>query len=204
MTSGAGRSVTPTSFNMAAAVSDGANAVSLTYDSEHKRIVQVATGANAGTTLYLNDPTSGAMEEKFTTAIASTWRDYVMADGRMVALRMSSGATTTLSYFVLDYLGSIAAIADAAGNVVERDYYDAWGRRRNGDGTPDPGNCAIGSAVTRGFTGQEMMQGVCALKPGSPGATKSHALSLPSLPRICCYNRQAAAVIESFWSSTEM
>lgn len=39
-------------------------------DSEHKRIVQVATGANAGTTLYLNDPASGAMAEKFTTALA--------------------------------------------------------------------------------------------------------------------------------------
>lgn len=51
-------------------------------------------------------------------------------------------------------------ITDASGNVVERDSYDAWGKRRNPDGTAAA--CGtISSATTRGFTGQEMMDSTC-------------------------------------------
>ena len=42
MTAGAGRSVTWTSFNMAAQVVEGSTTIALTYDSEHNRIVQTA------------------------------------------------------------------------------------------------------------------------------------------------------------------
>jgi RHS repeat-associated protein len=48
--------------------------------------------------------------------------------------------------------------------VVERDSYDAWGRRRNANGTDASAACtAITSATTRGFTGQEMMDSQCAI-----------------------------------------
>jgi hypothetical protein len=86
MVAGAGRTVTSTSFNMASLVTDGSNSAALSYDTEHARYKQVATGANAGTTYYLNDPVSGVMEESFTDpSSVQTWRDYIMADGHMVA-----------------------------------------------------------------------------------------------------------------------
>jgi hypothetical protein len=96
MASGAGRTITVTSFDMAATITDGANSVALTYDTEHSRIEQVATGANAGTTLYLNDPVSGAMAESFTASGAAvpTWRDYIMAGGHMVAMRTQTPSTS--------------------------------------------------------------------------------------------------------------
>ena len=165
MTSGGGRTITSTSFNMAASIVDGANSAALSYDSEHARYKQVAVGANAGTTYYRNDPISGMMEEEFIAGATTTWRDYLMADGKMVGERSCIGAapctgTVTLQYFTLDHLGSIAVITNATGAIVERDSYDAWGKRRNADGTA--ANCGtVTSSTTRGFTGQEMMDGVC-------------------------------------------
>jgi len=47
--------------------------------------------------------------------------------------------------------------------VLNRLSYDAWGKRRNPDGSAI--NCVAGTAppssVTRGFTGQEMLDGLC-------------------------------------------
>jgi RHS repeat-associated protein len=165
MVSGGGRTVTSTSFNMASLITDGTNSAALTYDSEHARIKQVATGANAGTTAYLNDPSSGAMEEKFIAGSVITWRDYIIADGKMVGQRSCVGAapctgTPTLEYFTFDHLGSISVITDGTGAVLERLSYDAWGMRRNPDGTAS-GCGTLSSSTTRGFTGQEMMDGVC-------------------------------------------
>jgi hypothetical protein len=37
-----------------------------------------------------------------------------------------------------DNLGSIAVITDETGTVVERDGYDAWGKRRFPTGADDP------------------------------------------------------------------
>ncbi|HEY1707186.1 MAG TPA: FG-GAP-like repeat-containing protein [Rhizomicrobium sp.] len=181
MTGGAGHSVTYTSFNMAQLITSGANSVTLTYDSEHSRIKQVTAGTTAGTTTYLNDPFGGATEEKYVVAGSATWRDYIVADGQMIALRSvgnssppvwgsvvwgafswtaSSATTPVVLYFTLDHLGSISVITDASGHVAERDSYDAWGKRRNPDGTPAA--CGtIGISVTRGFTGQEMMDSIC-------------------------------------------
>jgi RHS repeat-associated protein len=67
-------------------------------------------------------------------------------------------ASTMLRYFVADHLGSIAVLTDEVGNVAERDSYDAWGRRRNPNGSPATGN--IASATTRGFTGQEHISNI--------------------------------------------
>jgi RHS repeat-associated protein len=169
MTSGAGRTVTPTSFNMAAAIVDGSNTGALAYDADHARYRMVTTGQNAGTTYYLNDSSSGAMEEKSIVAGVTTWHDYILVEGRMVAERFCTGAApcasggATLNYFVLDHLGSITVITDGVGNVLQRLSYDAWGKRRNADGSAL--NCTSGlaspSGVNRGFTGQEMIDGVC-------------------------------------------
>ena len=86
----------------------------------------VTTGQNAGTTYYLNDASSGAMEEKSIAAGVTTWRDHILVEGRMVAERFCTGAApcassgATLNYFVLDHLGSITVITDGSGNVLQR------------------------------------------------------------------------------------
>ena len=72
----------------------------------------------------------------------------------MLGLRVTSGATVTTRYFHTDSLGSVAVLTDETGNVVERDGYDAWGKRRFSNGADDP-NDTVTSQVRRGFTGQE-------------------------------------------------
>jgi len=64
------------------------SSLTLTYDSEHARLTQALTYAsNVTTTTYLNDPVSGSMSEKVVVGAATTWNDYLMADGRMIGER---------------------------------------------------------------------------------------------------------------------
>jgi RHS repeat-associated protein len=74
----------------------------------------------------------------------------------MVTLRSDS---VTTRYFHTDNLGSIAVITNESGVVVERDSYDAWGKRRFPNGADDPSG-SIESQTTRGFTGQEELADV--------------------------------------------
>ncbi|MDR5729622.1 MAG: RHS repeat-associated core domain-containing protein [Terriglobia bacterium] len=173
MTSGGGRTITPTSFNMAASVVQGTVADCFTYDSEHNRIEMDAratscTGTLSASTIYLNDPVSGSMEEAFVSGGSTTWRDYIATDNGFTALRSCTGAAPCTSgaaytYVVGDHLGSTSILTDAGGTVTERDSYDAWGLRRNANGTDASSCTAITSATTRGFTDQEHMDSVCAI-----------------------------------------
>ena len=88
------------------------------------------------------------------------WTNYLSAGGEMVGMRVDrSDATTYTRYFHKDHLGSIATITDAAGAVVERLSYDAWGKRRFPHGQDDPSG-SIASQTTRGFTGHEQLADV--------------------------------------------
>ncbi|MHB8530146.1 MAG: RHS repeat domain-containing protein [Caulobacteraceae bacterium] len=98
------------------------------------------------------------MSEAFTAGSTTTYRDYILADGGLVALRLATGSNVTLRYVVTDHLGSAAVITDSSGAVLQRLSYDAWGARRNPDGTV-PSSPIIG-IITRGFTGQEMIDDV--------------------------------------------
>ena len=171
----------------AQSVTAGSNTLCLTYNSEHQRITQVQTtatcaspGSGAVTTTYLNDPVSGAMEEAVLSGGVTTRRDYIQADGHIVAERMVGTVGTptnwnaanwgsfqwagsvSVLYFTLDHLGSIAVITDTTGAIVERDSYDSWGRQRNPNGT-DNAVCSISSLTTRGYTNQEEMDQICAV-----------------------------------------
>ena len=88
------------------------------------------------------------------------WTNYLMAAGSLVGMHVeNSDETTSTRYFHKDHLGSIAVITDEAGAVVERLSYDAWGKRRNADGTDDSAG-SITSQTNRGFTGHEELDSV--------------------------------------------
>ena len=162
MTIGAGFTATYTSFNMAATITQGTTTLGFTYDSDHQRIKQcVGSSCATSITYYLNDPMTGAMSDQVVAGGTTTWHDFIKVGGRIIAERYAVvGGSTSWSYFVLDHLGSIAVNTDGTGTVVERLSYDAWGRRRNSDGT-DNTACSITSATTRGFTGHEEMDSIC-------------------------------------------
>lgn len=83
-------------------------------------------------------------------------KNYIYAGGRPIALFTIdvSASTMNIVYLHTDVLGSVEVITTAAGNVIERFGYDAWGKRRNPDGT------ALTTPVdndntNRGFTGHK-------------------------------------------------
>ncbi len=64
------------------------------------------------------------------------------------------GQAEGLHYGYYDYLGSLIALADEEGAVVERYAYDAWGKRRNPDNWAQ-GDMRTNFAVNRGYTMHE-------------------------------------------------
>src|SRR5262249_16173330 len=94
------------------------------------------------------------------SAATSQWNEYLMVGGTMVGVRFEqSNETVSTRYFTQDHLGSIAVITNESGIAVERLSYDAWGKRRFGNGTDDVADI-ITSQTTRGFTGQEELSDV--------------------------------------------
>ena len=159
-TAGAGRTLTWTSFNLPKTITQGASTLTFTLDPEHRRIKQVAP---TETTIYLDGPGSGLHVEKVLgTGGSVKWNNYIYAGGGMVAAYfeiVAGSGTSVTRYFHRDNLGSIAAITDETGTVVERDAYDSWGKRRYPNGTDDPNN-AITSLTNRGFTAHEHLEEV--------------------------------------------
>ncbi|MBQ6766030.1 MAG: hypothetical protein IJP50_03345 [Paludibacteraceae bacterium] len=70
------------------------------------------------------------------------------------AVMVESGGQWNLYYCYGDRLGSIVAVTDKEGNVVERYAYTPWGERRNpSDWTKPDSRTAL--LFNRGFTGHE-------------------------------------------------
>jgi RHS repeat-associated protein len=147
--SGLGRAIAYTSFDMPASITQGTRTISFTHDVDHQRFKQVAP---EGTTLYFDE--FGVHAELFGGS-APQWRDFLVAGGGTIGQRMlNADQSVVVRYLHRDLLGSIAALTDETGAVVERDSYDSWGKRRFPNGADDPTG-SITSQTTRGFTGEE-------------------------------------------------
>ena len=151
-TSGLGRTISYTSYNKPASITQGTRTISFVDDTEHQRFKQVTP---EGSTLYIS--AFGVLAEVSNPGTTTErWTEYLSVGSAKVGMRVLQTASATLNtrYFHTDHLGSIAAITDENGLVVERLSYDAWGKRRNIDGTDDTAG-SLTSQTTRGFTGQE-------------------------------------------------
>jgi RHS repeat-associated protein len=153
-TSGLNRTIAWTSYNKPASITQGARTISFVDDTEHQRFKQVTP---EGTTLYIAG--FGVLAEVTNPGqISQKWTDYLAVGNAKVGMRVLQTASETLTtrYFHTDHLGSISVITDENGLVVERLSYDAWGKRRNPNGTDDTAG-SITSQSTRGFTGEEQL-----------------------------------------------
>ncbi|HEY2973223.1 MAG TPA: RHS repeat-associated core domain-containing protein, partial [Pyrinomonadaceae bacterium] len=111
--------------------------VNYKYDAFGRRIQRTATtGANER---YVYDSADVLLDLNADGSVATT---YLSGSGIDNHLRQSS-ATTGVSYYLSDHLGSTAGMTDASGNLVETDSYDSFGN-------------SAGSGLTRyGYTGRE-------------------------------------------------
>jgi RHS repeat-associated protein len=153
----AGLSASWTSFNMPSLLTRGSSSSSFTYGPEHERITQVAT--SSGGTVTTNYAGS-SFEQVITSSTGVTENHYyISAYGRRIAMLVdASNATSSWRYFHQDHLSTVEVVTDQNGTLVERLSYDAWGKRRNLDGTDSA--TPIGAINRRGYTDQEELDSI--------------------------------------------
>ena len=154
MTGGGGRALTWKAFGQPETVTKGGTSVTWVYGSDNQRVRQtVVNGAAAEVTTYLGE------YETETTGGITEHRHFLSAGGRTFAVYKSYTGTgapaAKLLYLHPEALGSVTAVTDAGGAVVERTIFDPWGKRLNLNGTPDHAGAMKGVATDRGFTGHE-------------------------------------------------
>ena len=131
------------------------------YNASHERVKETLPD---GTTVWNVSPRvdTGIHVEKRQKLNGEISYHYSLYAGNMpFGVRIYTKATATSTtvtskenYYHTDHLGSIIAITDQTGAVVERRSFDAWGKRRNQNGTAMT-NAFITSEVRHAFTGHE-------------------------------------------------
>jgi len=156
---------------------DDNGTVDIAYGAERERVVQAVSrgaGTTAERTVYVGmNPTGAALYERTSRGSEVEHVQYIYAGaahgGGAFAVRVlteSSAAAPSLAtrYHHFDHLGSITATSDEVGHVVGTTLggsgatvmgYDAWGSRRNPDGSAAPAGSFDVPLGRRGFTGQE-------------------------------------------------
>ncbi len=148
-----GSTLTWTSDNLPASLSAGGYTASFNYAPDRSRWRQVSTYAGATeTTIYV-----GGLLEKLTTSVRVHWKHRIPTpSGEVQVIRRSDGTNDVL-YVTTDHLGSTEAVMDAAGAILVRESFGAWGARRGSNwssGTP-PDWTGIANTTRRGYTGHE-------------------------------------------------
>jgi RHS repeat-associated protein len=160
MTSGFGRTISWTSFNMPNLIQRNGVSSRFTYDVEHGRIMQeAAQGGVLRRTIYV-----GGMFEEVNDGAKIERKHYISSPAGRIAIYTQTvdltpqhlGETTTDTKFLhSDHLGSVDVVTNEAGAVIERDSFDSWGWRRPTDW--QPADTSIRSIITRGYTGHEQL-----------------------------------------------
>lgn len=147
LTSGNGRTMSWTSFDMPLTITGGGVSATFVYGPEHQRIRQ--TRGDGSSVVY-----AGAQEvEK--NASGTTVKTY-WPGGIGVEIDRPGATVSELYWHHLDRLGSVIGLTDQQGVLKEKLGYDAWGKRRTIDGASTPNNLD-GQVDNRGFTGHEML-----------------------------------------------
>jgi RHS repeat-associated protein len=142
-----GATVRYTPFDLPKTITQGTGTVTLDYDGDEQRIRKTTPEAE---TIYF----AGLYERVTSTASAPVHRFYVHSSERVIAVVTQGGAQAGTVYVHSDHLGSVDALTDASGTVIERRSYDPFGQRRNPVwGQPVPASFPV--ATTLGFTGHE-------------------------------------------------
>jgi RHS repeat-associated protein len=146
------QNITYTSFGKVDVLTDNNYELSITYGSDQQRCKSVMK--LSGTTLYTKYY-DGGYEKKISANGTTTQYTYVPAGDGLAAVFIKTGtAPGTLYYVHTDYLGSITALTNATGSIVEQYAYDPWGRRRNPADWSFT-NVTAPTLLSRGFTGHE-------------------------------------------------
>ncbi|NOU26014.1 MAG: hypothetical protein HOO90_10835 [Methylotenera sp.] len=166
-TSGAGRTMAWNSWNMPANITGtGKNTPTGTtsstfqfvYNASHERVKEILPDGTEVRNMSPRVDTGIHIEVRIkngvTTLMSSLYAGNMPFGAARTVISATGVKTDTTAYYHTDHLGSIIAITNDAGTVVERRSYDAWGKRRNSNGTA-MNNAFVTPDVRYAFTGHE-------------------------------------------------
>ena len=139
--------VTYTDFKKIKTLEQGNKFYELTYgtDEQRRKSEYKVNNVTQETRYYLGD------YEEVSDAVGVTKKLHYLSGG---AILIITGNTETLYYGYYDHLGSLIALTDKDGTVVERYAFDPWGNRRNPTNWTQA-DSRISWIVNRGFTMHE-------------------------------------------------
>lgn len=148
--------ITYSGFEKVRTVTEGDASIHFTYGINHERKITTTTVAGVHFTKRF---IGGLFEEEENHTGDKRKLHYIRAGGEAIAIYTEDEGEGTQSthYLLKDHLGSLAAIADKNGTVIERYSYDAWGKRRDAD-TWDDLDGVTDISYARGFTGHEHLE----------------------------------------------
>lgn len=156
------------SFNKPTRIRKGGDTLSFDYGPDRALYRQTIfhTDGSGAASQTVREYIGGLYEREITSEGLVRHIHHIAGGNGVVAIhtdeRSAASAAQRTRFIHKDHLGSVDAITDSNGVVVERQSYDAWGRRRTV--THNAGTWTVtypatpGSAEThRGFTGHEML-----------------------------------------------
>jgi len=133
-------------YRLTSVATNGTPAESYGYDALGRRI-SISDGSTTSYLVY-----DGVQVIAETDSSGNLLKSYTYGPGIDNILSMTvHGSTTSTYYYVKDHLGSVQAVVDASGTVVESYQYDAWGNTSVFDGA---GNPLQASAIGNSFCWQ--------------------------------------------------
>jgi RHS repeat-associated protein len=181
MVSGSGRTIEYDAFNRPSRITssqDGEHGVNFVYGGDGGRVVQELWDGDArertlyvglgdtGRSFYERTTTNGAVEHLYFLYAGSNHGGNAFAV-RVVAERGAAPREATTLYHHFDHLGSITAVSDAEGRIIDAVgpgadliSYDAWGARRAVDGDLIAAASFEPVVGRRQFTGHEGIRSV--------------------------------------------
>lgn len=159
MQTGRGATITWTSYNLPASITNGTLSSAFSYKPDRgywKQVAQYSGGSE--TTVYVD-----GLLEKVTSAGGTDYRHMIRAGSATIVVTRSTGTNNDTYYVTRDNLGSSTAVTNSAGALVVNESFAAYGARRgsNWTGTPTSGNwTAIANSTRRGYTQHTMLDNV--------------------------------------------
>jgi len=143
--------VTYTDFKKIATLSEGTKYYALTYgvDEQRSKSEYYANGLSQGTPT-LTKYYLGNYEEEI-NALGNVRKIHYLSGGAML---IQNNGVDSLLYGYSDFQGSLIALTDENGTVVEKYAYDPWGARRNADDWTQK-DLRTSWITSRGYTGHE-------------------------------------------------
>jgi RHS repeat-associated protein len=153
------------SFDLPLSMGMSGRSMAWVYGTDRQRVQNTITDGSVTRTIhYLHpDRSGGLFYERESSGSTIENRHFITAGGGVIGVVKTFGSNNAtvaanpdhVNYWHKDHLGSLVAVSNANGAVLERMAYDAWGKRLFPNGTTDPNGQINPASTDRGYTGHE-------------------------------------------------